>query len=32
MHWFETEVLTQAMNLRCLAAMNPELIAKAERQ
>jgi hypothetical protein len=32
LHWFETEVLTQAVNLRGLALMNRELIAKAERQ
>jgi hypothetical protein len=32
LHWFETEVLTQAANLRGLALMNRELIAKAERQ
>ena len=30
-HWFETEVLTQAANLRGLVAMNRELIAKVER-
>jgi hypothetical protein len=32
LHWLETEVLTQAENLRGLATMNRELIAKAERQ
>src|ERR1017187_10193758 len=32
LHWFETEVLTQAVNLRGLAAMNRGLIAKVERQ
>ena len=32
LHWFETEVLTQAENLRGLAAMNRELVAKAEGQ
>ena len=31
-HWFETQVLTQAANLSGLAAMNRELIAKAEGQ
>jgi hypothetical protein len=32
LHWFETQVLTQAANLSSLAAMNRELIAKAEGQ
>jgi hypothetical protein len=32
LHWFETQVLTQAANLGGLAAMNWEMIAKAERQ
>jgi hypothetical protein len=32
LHWFETGVLTQAANLRGLAAMNRELLAKAEGQ
>ncbi len=32
LHWFETEVLTQAANLSGLAAMNRELIARAEEQ
>ena len=30
LHWFETEVLEQAANLRGLAAMSRELIAKAK--
>jgi hypothetical protein len=30
LHWFETQVLTQAENLSGLAAMNRELIARAE--
>jgi hypothetical protein len=30
LHWFETEVLTQASNLRGLATMNRELIARVE--
>jgi hypothetical protein len=30
LHWFETQVLTQAANLSGLAAMNRELIARAE--
>jgi hypothetical protein len=32
LHWFETQVLTQTANLSGLAAMNRELIAKAEGQ
>ena len=32
LHWFETQVLTQAANLSGLAAMNRELIAKVEGQ
>ena len=32
LHWFETQVLTQAANLSGLAAINRELIAKAEGQ
>ena len=32
LHWFETEVLTQAVNINGLAAMSRELIAKVERQ
>src|ERR1017187_10031504 len=32
LHWFETQVLTQAENLNGLAAMSRELIAKAEGQ
>jgi hypothetical protein len=32
LHWFETGVLTQAANLRGLAAMNRELIARAKGQ
>jgi hypothetical protein len=32
LHWFETQVLAQAANLSGLAAMNRELIAKAEGQ
>jgi hypothetical protein len=32
LHWFETQVLTQAANLSGLAAVNRELIAKAEGQ
>jgi len=32
LHWFETKVLTQAANLSGLAAMNRELIARAEGQ
>jgi hypothetical protein len=32
LHWFETQVLTQAANLNGLAAMSRELIAKAEGQ
>jgi len=32
LHWFETEVLAQAVNLRGLAVMNRGLIAKVERQ
>src|ERR1035441_6031267 len=32
LHWFETEVLTQAVNLSGLAAMNREMIARAEGQ
>lgn len=32
LHWFETQVLTQATNLSGLAAMSRELIARAEGQ
>jgi hypothetical protein len=32
LHWFETQVLTQAENLSGLEAMNRELIAKTEGQ
>jgi hypothetical protein len=32
LHWFETQVLTQAANLSGLAAMSRELIANAEGQ
>ena len=32
LHWFETQVLTQAANLKGFAAMSRELIAKAEGQ
>lgn len=32
LHWFETKVLAQTENLRGLAAVNRELIAKVERQ
>jgi hypothetical protein len=32
LHWFETKVLTQAANLSGLAAMNREMIARAEGQ
>ena len=32
LHWFETQVLTQTANLSGVAAMNRELIAKAEGQ
>ena len=32
LHWFETQVLTQAANLSGLAAMNREMIARAEGQ
>jgi Transposase DDE domain group 1 len=32
LHWFETQVLTQSANLSGLAAMNRELIARAEGQ
>src|SRR5665213_188585 len=30
LHWFETQVLTQAANLNGLAAMNRQLVARAE--
>src|ERR1022692_2092438 len=32
LHWFETQVLTQAANLSGLAAMNRQLVARAEGQ